>query len=308
MTKNGLVVLLVLPVLLLSACSPDAATDTISTAVAQTVSAQETQRAAVTVTPPVPSATAAAAAATITPTVAKPPPTIPAGGSSSPCARASWLGDAPPDGKIMKPGEQFWKTWTIQNTSTCTWTTSYQIIYWDGDLMGGATYYNFPQTVLPGQSVEVPLLLTAPLADGKYTSEWKFKTPDGALFGVGEYSVPISAVIEVSASAKPNYGITAVDYTITRDPEYGCPANVLYTIAATITTNGPLEITYYWEQWDGNDSNPKTLEMTAAGTKTVSRSDMRGLATTGGEKWMKLILVSPEFPTDKATYLHACNQ
>lgn len=208
----------------------------------------------------------------------------------------------------MKPGEEFWKTWTIQNTSTCTWTTSYQIIYWDGDLMGGAIYYNFPQTVLPGQSVEVPLLLTAPLTDGKYTSEWMFKTPDGVLFGVGEYSVPISAVIEVSASAKPNYGITSVEYKVTRDPEYGCPANVLYTIDATITTNGPLEITYYWAQWDGNDSNPKTIEMTAAGTKTVSRSDMRGLATTGGEKWMQLILVSPDFPTSKAPYLHACNQ
>ena len=85
----------------------------------------------------------------------------------------------------MKPGEQFWKTWTIRNTSSCAWNTSYQIVFWDGNVMGGGYVYNFPQSVPPGNVVEIPLLLTAPLTDGQHVSEWKFKTPDGILFGVG---------------------------------------------------------------------------------------------------------------------------
>jgi hypothetical protein len=208
----------------------------------------------------------------------------------------------------MKPGEQFWKTWTIQNTSTCTWNTSYQIIFWDGDLMGGATYYNFPQTVFPGGSVEVPLLLTAPEADGLYTSEWMFKTPDGVRFGVGEYSAPITAIIQVSSAAKPDYGIVKVEYDVTREPLYGCPANVWYTVTAKVTTNGPVEFSYYWAQWDGNDSNPKTIEVKEAGITTLTRQDARGLATNPGEKWMQLVITDPAFSTTKAIYYHTCNQ
>jgi len=291
--------------MVLSACGSGAEADTIATAVAQTVSAQERERASFTPTPLPPSPTPPMLP-TLTPAAAGPTPTRQASATSS-CASASWLGDTPPDGKIMKPGEQFWKTWTIRNTSSCTWNTSYQIVFWDGNVMGGGYVYNFPQSVLPGNVVEIPLLLTAPLTDGQHVSEWKFKTPDGTLFGVGEYSVPISAVIEVSSDANPDYGIVSVDYTVSRDPQYGCPANVWYTVTATITTNGPLEFTYYWAQWDGNDSNTKTVEVKEAGTTTLSRQDARGLATNPGEKWMQLVFTDPAFPTVKAFYYHNCN-
>jgi len=297
---------LIVPALLLAACSSASEADNISTAVAQTVAARETKRARPTRTPLPPTVTATAPLGTLTPSPTKPTPTRPSAGNS-PCAQASWIGDTPPDGTIMTPGETFWKTWQIVNTSSCTWNTSYQIIYWNGDLMGGAIYYNFPQTVLPGQTVEVPLLLTAPTADGKYVSEWMFKTPDGQVFGVGEYSVPITAEIEVSSLAHPNFGVTKVEYEVTRDPLYGCPANVMYTIVATVTTNGPVEFSYYWAQWDGNDSNPKTVEIDGAGTKTFMRQDQRSLASNPGTKWMQMIFVDPKFPTEKAYYVHNCN-
>jgi len=45
----------------------------------------------------------------------------------------------------------------------------------------------------------------------------------------------------------------------------------------------------------------------AAGTVTFTRQDMRGLASNPGTKWMQLVLLDPDIPTDKAYYVHNCN-
>ena len=43
-----------------------------------------------------------------------------------------------PDGTIYAPGQKFTKTWEIKNTSNCSWNTSYKIVFWDGNTLGGA--------------------------------------------------------------------------------------------------------------------------------------------------------------------------
>src|SRR5512143_3726509 len=167
--KYSLFVILTILVVLASACGTSKA-DTeaaIATSVAQTVEAQKpepTPTSAATNTPLVlPPGTGS-----VTP---GPKPTFPpASASDQACMMASLVGENIPDGTIMKPGQQFTKTWKIQNQSTCTWTTSYKIVFWDGDVMGGGYVYNFPQQALPGDTVDVPLVLTAPSADGTYKS------------------------------------------------------------------------------------------------------------------------------------------
>jgi hypothetical protein len=103
----------------------------------------------------------------------------------------------------MKPGTEFTKTWQITNNSSCSWDTSYRVVFWSGDLMGGATYYNFPQYAGPGSTVPVSLVLTAPSNEGTIKSEWMLQAPDGTFFGVGEYNVPFYTEIVVSSSLKP---------------------------------------------------------------------------------------------------------
>lgn len=76
-------------------------------------------------------------------------------------------------------------------------------------------------------------------------------TPDGTEFGVGEYSASFYTEIVVSAAEKPEYAITSVDYKVVRDPATVCPANTTYTIYATLTSNGPIEVTYQWLQGSG---------------------------------------------------------
>jgi hypothetical protein len=271
------------------------AMDNIQTAVAETVAAQDAVQIANTSAPaaPIVTQTPLLFSPTLTPLAPLASPTLPANTAKSKCASASLVSETIPDGTIFKPEAKFTKTWEIQNTSTCVWDTNYKIVFWDGDLLGGAYVYNLPQQVDPGKTFPLSLQLIAPKAEATYTSKWMLQTPDSVEFGVGEYSAPFYAKIEVSASSTPNYAVTSVDYNMVRDPATGCPANVDYILYATITTSGPVELTYYWAQSDGNDSNPKTIKIASATTTTISHNWKLHIATNTGTRWMALVTVSP---------------
>ncbi len=91
-----------------------------------------------------------------------------------------------PDGTVVAPGETFTKIWRLKNRGTCTWTSDYMLVFSSGTQMGGTTAVRLPGTVLPGQTVDVSVTLTAPTGEGPYTSNWMLRNPSGALFGTGE--------------------------------------------------------------------------------------------------------------------------
>ena len=269
--KYTLFVTLVITSLLITACgeeTPAEATQTmagIQTIVAETVAAQPANTS--TPAAPIGTQTPLVFSLTLTPLAPAVLPTRTLNPVASECGQASLISETVPDGTIYAPGEQFTKTWEIKNTSNCSWDTSYKIIFWDGDVLGGAYVYNLPQAVDPGQTVPISLLLTAPSAEATYTSKWMLQTPDGGEFGVGQYNAPFYAEIAVSSDKKPAYAITSVEYNVVRDPATGCPANVTYTTYATLTSNGPIEIQYQWllgKQRDTVLEKPKTLKFTAS--------------------------------------------
>jgi hypothetical protein len=303
--------------LLLTACGADGTPtpaqelNGIQTAVAETIVAQNATQSASTSAPvaPVFTQTPLLFSPTLTPLAPVASPTLPANTAKSKCASASLVSETIPDGTIFTPGAVFTKTWEIQNTSTCAWDTSYKIIFWDGNVLGGAYVYNLPQAVDPGQTVPISLIFTAPTAEATYTSKWMLQTPDSIEFGVGQYNAPFYAEIDVSASATPNYGVTSVEYNVVRDPATGCPANVNYIVYATIATSGPITLKYYWTQSDANVSNTQTLKIESATTTTISHEWKFHIATTPGEKWMALVVVSPigkEYP--RATFTKTCGE
>ena len=67
------------------------------------------------------------------------PPAAPTATQTSqpaPCDRAQFVGDVTvPDGTEFDPGEDFTKTWRIMNNGSCTWTTSYDAIFYSGEKM-----------------------------------------------------------------------------------------------------------------------------------------------------------------------------
>ncbi|NWF64904.1 MAG: hypothetical protein HXY38_11425 [Chloroflexi bacterium] len=146
-----------------------------------TASAQ-TQAVLGTATPGLPQPTVTIAGSA---TATNPPVTLqPA--QTSKCDAAQFLADVTyPDGSIVPRNTTFVKIWRIRNIGTCTWTTSYAVVFSGGDAMGAPATVAMPGSVAPGQYIEIPVTLASPSADGKYRGYWKLRNASGALFGIG---------------------------------------------------------------------------------------------------------------------------
>lgn len=214
------------------------------------------------------------------------------------CAKASLQDESVVDGKIYKPGEEFIKTWYITNTSTCVWDTTYKIVFWSGDILGGGYVYQLPQVTGPGQTVPISLVLTTPTTPGIYRSEWKLQTPDNINFGVGVYQAAFYTEIQVvEANVTPTYSVTSVTMEIDREPDYGCqPANMYYYAVITFTTNGPIKIKYRVLHSDGGHDPIKTLEFKGAEKVVLSREHFWRVGRANSQndnRWMQVVILDP---------------
>lgn len=107
-----------------------------------------------------------------------------------------------PDNTIMTPGQMFTKTWRLTNIGTCTWNSSYQLVFDHGDQLGVPSNYSqslTAGTVAPGQSVDVSVNLTAPMTPGTYTGYWRFRDPSNVYFGIGGAGTWIVKIIVINS-------------------------------------------------------------------------------------------------------------
>ncbi|MFN2216169.1 MAG: NBR1-Ig-like domain-containing protein [Anaerolineales bacterium] len=113
-------------------------------------------------------------------------PIVPTSTAVTKCDWIQFVSDVTvPDGTTYTPGATFVKTWRLKNIGTCTWTTSYSLVYVTGDQMGGAASVPLASSVAPGATVDVSVTLTAPTAEKTYTGYWMLKNASGSTFGYG---------------------------------------------------------------------------------------------------------------------------
>ena len=113
---------------------------------------------------------------------------LPAGASAAQACsdRVQFITDVTvPDGTRYDPGATFKKTWRLRNIGTCTWTTSYTMVFDSGERMGTTTSVPFTSSIAPGQNIDLSVDMIAPSAAGHYIGYWKFKNAAGVLFGIG---------------------------------------------------------------------------------------------------------------------------
>src|SRR5574341_516657 len=102
------------------------------------------------------------------------------------CNAAAFIKDVTvPDGTTFDAGEDFIKTWRIQNIGTCSWTPAYALVFVGGDHMNAPGSLSLSHNVNPGQSVDLSVEMTAPQANGSYQGFWKLRNAAGVLFGIG---------------------------------------------------------------------------------------------------------------------------
>ena len=88
-----------------------------------------------------------------------------------------------PDGSTFAPGSSFTKVWRLKNVGTCTWKTSYRLVFVSGDILGGRNLTFLPQEVAPGETIDLAMNFTAPIFEGKYRSNWQIRNEKGEIFG-----------------------------------------------------------------------------------------------------------------------------
>jgi len=106
-----------------------------------------------------------------------------------------------PDNSPISPNTPFVKTWRVQNTGTCNWTTSYTLKFTGGVQMTGPGAVNFPASAVPGDTLDISVNLVAPAVPGTYTGNWRLANGDGALFGTNGNNLTV--VIVVPATSTP---------------------------------------------------------------------------------------------------------
>jgi hypothetical protein len=102
-----------------------------------------------------------------------------------------------PDGMVFSSGATFTKTWRLRNSGSCTWSSSYTLVFVSGDQIGGPEAITLPKAVASGQSVDLTVQLVAPDAPGMYRGYWQLKNESGAIFGLGPAYKPFWVEIKV---------------------------------------------------------------------------------------------------------------
>ena len=102
------------------------------------------------------------------------------------CNKASFVSDVNyPDGTDILAGATITKTWRLQNTGTCDWTSGYRLIFYSGDRMGAPDETVLTSGNIPSGAVaDVSVTLIAPTALGSYKGYFKLKSPDNVVFGI----------------------------------------------------------------------------------------------------------------------------
>jgi hypothetical protein len=214
-----LVALILVAILVLSACVPPTPTgdpieqamqtlqaqatqDYYATSIAQLATIQATQLSTIapdptnmnqipTASQAVPTVVVTVPANTAVPPTAVPPTAtpIPPTPTPKPCLQITYVSDLSiPDGTKLNAGSAFTKAWRLQNSGSCKWDTGFDIVFSKGNQLGANTVYDLPYEVAPGQTIDISINMVAPSVNGKYSSEWMLKSSNGVTFGTGSDS------------------------------------------------------------------------------------------------------------------------
>lgn len=175
-----------------------------------------------------------------TPTLSPTPvitPTLSKGG----CDNAIFVYDVTiPDDSNIAAGQAFTKTWKIQNTGSCTWNTSYHLVFYAGTQMSGQSTA-LAASVNSGSETDVSVALTAPTGAGTYTSYWRMQNASGVSFGQVIYvkivvaATTTTLTATVTSTGGPTSTVTSTSAASTSTPTPTATHTSAPTHTATVT-------------------------------------------------------------------------
>lgn len=278
-----------------SNATPTQGADAPLTAAAQTVEANMTQAAILnpptippTNTPGIATSTLAIATTSVAPT--SPPAT-------QTCDVAQFIDDVTiPDGTILEPNESYTKTWRLKNVGTCSWTSSYAVVFSSGDSMNGPATQALSGNVNSGETVDISVDLTAPATDGDYKGYWKLRNASGVHFSQFYVDITVEA-------PTPTAGPTTITLNATGGTEGGTvyePASGLAVVNGTILAGdtGSNYLARGFMSFDISSLSGKTV--TAASLDLSSCSDVQNPFSDLSGIWVGEVQYA--LPLDQSDY------
>lgn len=151
-----------------------------------------------------------------TPTVTGTPPTatVNSPGLAFGCNNLAFLYDINyPSGSVLKPGENFTKTWKVSNTGSCEWKYYYRLSLVSGTDFG-APDISIGRIVPVGKNPEISINLDAPRRSGTFTAYWRMSDGAGHMFGA-------TLGVSIKVSSDPtNTPVPPTNTPVTPSPGY----------------------------------------------------------------------------------------
>ena len=162
-----------------------------------------------------------------------------------PCSAAKFIEDVTiPDWITVDAGQRIDKSWKIKNVGSCTWNTKYTIFFFGGNQLSAPASVAFPNSVKPGETVNLTVPMTAPSDKGSFTGSWMFKSDNGTVFGTGSnFNAPLTVNIKVASLPKSKDPNTRFDMVVemcsaawrTNAGNISCPSGGVDTVNGSIT-------------------------------------------------------------------------
>ncbi len=193
-----------------------------------------------------------------------------------PCNAAAYVADITyEDDTKVNPGKTFTKTWRLENVGTCTWNSSYRLIFDHGDKMGAASAVQLTNSqIAPGMTVDASIDLTAPMDGGTYQGYFLLRSDGGETFGINTSAIdPFWVLIKVpnpTAVPEAKAEIEVTGFSMCASPKMNVPCQV----SVSVYNNGDKKSGPYQIQFFQSDSAPSgcswNMDNNAHGGQTVS--------------------------------------
>jgi hypothetical protein len=130
------------------------------------------------------------------------------------CDQAQFITDiSAPPGSNIPGGTTFTKTWRIQNTGSCIWTSEYTLEFVNGESMGPVLAYPLPNVVQPEQILDLSINQYVPMSPGTLEGNWMLRNPYGFIFDTGPNSdFPLQVLIQ--SVIFPGHEVYAYDFGV----------------------------------------------------------------------------------------------
>mmetsp|Transcript_10101 Transcript_10101/g.9052 ORF Transcript_10101/g.9052 Transcript_10101/m.9052 type:complete len:529 (-) Transcript_10101:103-1689(-) len=170
-----------------------------------------------------------------------------------------------PDGTCIPPNTAFEKIWLIRNDGTIDWANGTVLIPTEGDQLCDSSKQVIVPSLKAGEEGDITIQLVSPGTSGRFTSNFRLKSPDGSIFGQRLWvdivvleedidwtlinnALPVNQTLDTSSTLGGSISDNSVTNSITNSIANSVDNSVAYSISKEIpdSSANSLKVSSNW--------------------------------------------------------------